>query len=55
MSKAFDDMRKESEAKGKAEKLNENIKTMYKNGMSIEDIVKYLNLDISFVKQVLSK
>ena len=67
MCKAIDDMRKESKAEGiaegeakglaagKAEALNQNIKTMYKNGMNIDDIVKYLGLDLVFVKKVLAE
>lgn len=57
MCKAIDDIRKDGEvigeARGAANTLKENIKTMYKNGMSSEDIAKYLSLDLSFVKEVL--
>ena len=59
MCKAIDDMRKESMAagklEGKTEMLNQNIKTMYKNGMNVDDIVKYLGLDLVFVKKVLAE
>jgi len=59
MCKAIDDMRKESmaagKAEGKTETLNQNIKTMYKNGMNVDDIVKYLGLDLVFVKKVLAE
>jgi DNA invertase Pin-like site-specific DNA recombinase len=67
MCKAIDDMRKESMAAGIAEgeargmaageakNLNQNIKTMYKNGMNVNDIVKYLGLDLVFVKKVLAE
>ena len=41
--------------KGEAKERAESIRTMYKNGLSIEDISKYLNLDINYVKEVLSK
>ena len=37
----------------KAEEKNENIKTMFKNGLSQEDIAKFLSLDIDYVKEVL--
>ena len=33
----------------------ENIKTMYKNGVTPTDIAKYLNLDIDYVKKALNK
>ena len=63
MCKAIDDMRKESMAAGKAEgmaageakNLNQNIKTMYKNGADENLIAKFLDLDINFVKTVLAK
>ena len=67
MCKAIDDMRKESKAEGisigKAEgisigetkKLNENIKTMHKNGADENLISKLLGLDISFVRKVLTE
>jgi predicted transposase YdaD len=63
MCKAIDDMRKESKAEGisigkaegKAEKLNENIKTMHKNGANENLISKLLGLDISFVRKVLAE
>ena len=63
MCKAIDDMRKESKAEGKAEgisigetkKLNENIKTMHKNGADESLISKLLGLDISFVRKVLTE
>ena len=58
MCKAIDDMRKESKAEGisigKAEKLNENIKTMHKNGFDAETIARALSLDLCFVKEVLN-
>ena len=41
--------------KGEAKGRVESIRTMYKNGLSIEDISKYLSLDINYVKEVLSK
>ena len=44
----------EGEARGEAKKLNENIKTMYKNGADETMIAKFLGLDISFVKKVLA-
>jgi len=47
--------RAKGRAEGKAEARAESIRTMYKNGLSIEDISKYLNLDINYVKEVLSK
>ena len=43
------------EAKGKAEAYESNIKTMYKNGASIDLISKLLEVDINYVKSVLSK
>ena len=59
MCKAIDDMRKESMAagklEGKIEALNQNIKTMYKNGADENLIAKFLDLDINFVKTVLAK
>ena len=67
MCKAIDDMRKESMAAGIAEgeargmaageakALNQNIKTMYKNGFDVETIARALSLDISFVKVALAK
>ena len=55
MCKAIDDMRKESKAEGKAEKLNKNIKTMHKNGADENLISKLLGLDISFVRKVLTE
>ena len=67
MCKAIDDMRKESKAEGIAEgeakgmaageakALNQNIKTMYKNGADENLIAKFLDLDINFVKTVLAK
>ena len=42
-------------AAGEAKALNQNIKTMYKNGMNVNDIVKYLGLDLVFVKKVLAE
>ena len=48
------DARKEGIAEGEAKKLNENIKTMYKNGADETMIAKFLGLDISFVKKVLA-
>ena len=45
----------EGKVEGKAEERAESIRTMYKNGLSIEDISKYLSLDINYVKEVLSK
>ena len=63
MCKAIDDMRKESEAIGETrgisigetKKLNENIKTMHKNGADESLISKLLGLDISFVRKVLAE
>ncbi len=43
----------EGKAEGKAEEKIENIKTMFKNGLSQEDIAKFLSLDIDYVKEVL--
>ena len=43
----------QGKAEGKAEEKNENIKTMFKNGLSQEDIAKFLSLDIEYVKEVL--
>ena len=66
MCKAIDDMRKESKAEGIAEgeakgmaageakNLNQNIKTMYKNGFDVETIARALSLDLGFVKKVLA-
>ena len=50
MCKAIDDIRKDGIAEGAANTLKENIKTMHKNGMSSEDIAKYLSLDLALVK-----
>ena len=52
----------EGEARGKAEglaageakALNQNIKTMYKNGFDVETIARALSLDLGFVKKVLA-
>ena len=63
MCKAIDDMRKESKAEGisigkaegKGENLNDNIKTMHKNGADESLISKLLGLDISFVRKVLAE
>ncbi len=63
MCKAIDDMRKESMAEGEArgmaageaKTLNQNIKTMYKNGADENMIAKFLELDINFVKTVLAE
>ena len=44
-----------AEEKGKAETLVNNIKTMHSNGLSEEDIAKFLSLDIEFVKDALNK
>ena len=63
MCKAIDDMRKESMAEGEArgmaageaKNLNQNIKTMYKNGFDVETIARALSLDISFIKVALAK
>ena len=59
MCKAIDDMRKESKAEGisigETKKLNENIKTMHKNGADESLISKLLGLDISFVRKVLAE
>jgi len=71
MCKAIDDMRKESMAVGEArglaagkaegmavgeaKALNQNIKTMYKNGADENMIAKFLELDINFVKTVLAE
>ena len=58
MCKAIDDMKKhareEGIEKGKKEKLNENIKTMYSNGADETLIAKLLNLDINYVKKILA-
>jgi len=40
---------------GKAEAYESNIKTMYKNGFDAAIISKALDLDIEYVKSVLSK
>ena len=40
-------------AQGKAEGKAEIIKSMHDSGMSIEDIAKFLSLDIDYVKEVL--
>ena len=42
-------------AEGKAEAYESNIKTMYKNGFDEALISKALDLDIEYVKFVLSK
>ena len=59
MCKAIDDMRKESKAEGisigETKKLNENIKTMHKNGADESLISKLLGLDISFIRKVLAE
>ena len=59
MCKAIDDMRKESKAEGisigETKKMNENIKTMHKNGADESLISKLLGLDISFVRKVLTE
>ena len=63
MCKAIDDMRKESEAIGETrgisigetKKLNENIKTIHKNGADESLISKLLGLDISFIRKLTSK
>ena len=70
MCKAIDEMRKESIAEGEArglaagkaegmaageaKALNQNIKTMYKNGFDVETIARALSLDLGFVKKVLA-
>ena len=41
--------------KGRKETLESNIKTMYSNGFNIETIAKALNLETTYVKQVLGK
>ncbi len=61
MCKAIEDLKKDARKEGKkeglvegeAKKLNENIKTMYKNGFDVETIARALSLDIVFVKKVL--
>ena len=45
----------EGKVEGKAENLNENIKTMHSNGFDAETIARALSLDINYVKEVLSK
>ena len=45
----------EGMAAGEAKVLNQNIKTMYKNGADENMIAKFLELDINFVKTVLAK
>ena len=45
----------EGEAKGRVEGKAESIRTMYKNGFDVETISKALDLDINYVKEVLSK
>ena len=45
--------KKEGLVEGEAKKLNENIKTMYKNGFDVETIARALSLDIVFVKKAL--
>ncbi len=60
--KAIEDLKKDARkegkiegiAEGEAKKLNENIKTMYKNGADETMIAKFLGLDISFVKKILA-
>ncbi len=58
MCKAIEDLkkdaRKEGLVEGEAKKLNENIKTMYKNGFDVETIARALSLDIVFVKKTLA-
>ena len=45
----------EGKAEGASETLVNNIKTMHSNGLSEEDIAKFLSLDIEFVKDALNK
>ena len=45
--------KKEGFEEGKAEGKAEIIKSMHDSGMSIEDIAKFLSLDIDYVKEVL--
>lgn len=45
--------KKEGLAQGKAEGKAEIIKSMHDSGMSIEDIAKFLSLDIDYIKEVL--
>ena len=47
--------RLEGKLEGKEEARHEVVKTMYDNGASESTIAKLLNLDINYVKLVLSK
>ena len=51
MCKGLDELEK----RAKNEEQKANIKTMHKNGASIETISKVLSLDINYVKEVLAK
>ena len=42
-------------AEGSKAKLNENIKTMKSNGLSNEEIAKYLSIDLKYVNEVLKE
>ena len=54
MCKAVDDLYKDGIKKGKKEEKIENIKTMHKNGATVELISQLLSLDINYVKKVLN-
>ena len=57
MCKAIEDLkaegRLEGKVEGKTEAIQENIKTMNKNGFDIDTIAKALSLDIKYIKTVL--
>ena len=55
MCKGLDELKAEGKVEGALEKEQNNIKTMHKNGASIETISKLLGLDINYVKEVLAK
>ena len=54
MCKAIEDLKAEGKVEGKTEAIQENIKTMNKNGFDIDTIAKALSLDINYVKKVLA-
>ena len=55
MCKGLEEFKKEAMLEGKEEARHEVVKTMYDNGASESTIAKLLNLDINYVKLVLSK
>lgn len=50
-----DTIRRESKAEGEEKNRREMIQSMYKNGLSVEDISRYTDIDLKIVRKCISK